>query len=111
MPYKNMPWIRHDETLYLPDRTPIRVGSSAWFTWLTEVHAFCYQPPRSTDRMTVRREKRRHQFYWYAYMKNASKLHNAYVGKTESLTVDRLNTVFDQLLVKARAYRRRSCYE
>lgn len=107
MPYKDMPWIRGDETLHLPDRNGIRVGSSAWFTWLEQVQAFCYQPPRATDRMTVRREKRRHQFYWYAYLKDSSKLHNMYVGKTESLTVDRLNTVFEQLLTKARAHRRR----
>lgn len=45
MPYKDMPWIRGDETLYLPDSSAIRVGSSAWFTWLEQVHAFCYQPP------------------------------------------------------------------
>lgn len=105
MPYKNRPWIRGNETLYLPDRTPIRVGSSDWFTWLTEGYAFCYQPPPATDRMTVRKEKRRHQFYWYAYLKDRSKLHNAYVGKTESLTVDRLHEVFDQLLVKVRTHR------
>lgn len=107
MPYKDMPWIRGDETLYLSDSNAIRVGSSAWFVWLEQVHAFCYQPPGSTGRMTVRREKRRQTFYWYAYMKNARKLHNIYVGKTESLTVDRLHAVFDALLEKARAHRRR----
>ena len=110
MPYKNMPWIRRNETLYLPDTGPIPVGSSAWFTWLAEAQAFCYQPPAATDRMTVRREKRRHRFYWYAYLKSDSKLHNAYVGKTESLTVDRLHEVFDQLLVKVWAQRQR-CWD
>jgi LuxR family maltose regulon positive regulatory protein len=110
MPYNNMPWIRGNEMLYLPARTPIRVGSPAWFTWLAEARAFCYQPPSVADRMTVRREKRRHQFYWYAYLKSASKLHNAYVGKTESLTVDRLHEVFDHLLGKVRAQRQR-CWD
>ena len=108
MPYKNMPWIRRNETLYLPDEPPIGVGTPAWFLWLAQAQAFCYQPPAATDRMTVRREKRRHHFYWYAYLKNDSKLHNAYVGKTSSLTVDRLHEVFDQLLVKVRTQRQRS---
>ncbi|MCA9995074.1 MAG: hypothetical protein KDE56_04965 [Anaerolineales bacterium] len=107
MPYKGMPWIRGDELLRLSDRSAIRVGSSAWFDWLAQADAFCYQLPGATDRMTVRREKRRQTFYWYAYMKNTRKLHNMYVGKTESLTVDRLHAVFDELLEKARAYRQR----
>ena len=107
MPHKDMPWIRGDELLRLPDRNAIRVGSSAWFVWLEQVSAFCYQPPGVADRMTVRREKRRYKFYWYAYMKNTRKLHNIYVGKTDSLTVSHLHAVFDELLEKARAYRRR----
>lgn len=108
MPYKDMPWIRKNEMLYPPSQMPIRVGSSVWFTWLAQAHAFSYQPPGATDRMTVRREQRRHRFYWYAYLKSASKLHNAYVGKSESLTVDRLHQVFDRLLVKVQAQRQRS---
>ena len=108
MPYKDMPWIRGNELLYLPDAVPIRVGSSAWFDWLAQAHAFCYQPPGMTQRMTVRRERRRYSFYGYAYLKSASKLHNAYVGKSESLTIDRLHEVFDRLLVKVRTLRQ-SC--
>jgi hypothetical protein len=107
MPQLDMPWIRGDETLYLPDRHPIPIGSPAWFCWLAQIDAFCYQPPHASDRLTVRKEKRRHQFYWYAYMKNARKLHNAYVGKTEAVTVDRLHQVFEVIMVKVRLRRQR----
>ncbi len=110
MPYLDMPWIR-DDMLNLPNTHPIPVGSPAWFDWLAQVNAFCYQPPDATDRLTVRKEKRRHQFYWYAYMKDTSKLHNAYVGKTELLTVGRLHQVFEKLMVKVRSHRQRQRHE
>jgi LuxR family transcriptional regulator, maltose regulon positive regulatory protein len=108
MPYKDMPWIRRDETLYLPDKPPIRVGSPDWFLWLAQTKAFCYQPPYATERLTIRKEIRRQKCYWYAYLKDASKLHNTYVGKTESLTIDRLHLVFENLMVRVRAHRQRS---
>lgn len=101
MPQKEMPWIRQDR-LRLPDRHPIRVGSQAWFDWLSRTSAFCYQPPGTTDRLTLRKEKRRQQFYWYAYLKRDRKLHNAYVGKSESLTATRLQQVFVRLIAKVR---------
>jgi len=107
MPQKGMPWIRGDETLYLPDNSPIEVGSGGWFDWLAQVDAFCYHPPGTTYRLTVRKEKRRQQFYWYAYLKESSKLHNAYVGKTESLTIDRLHSVVAKLMGKVQAHRQR----
>ena len=104
MPHKDMPWIRHDR-LRLPHQRPIRVGSKAWFGWLEQISAFCYQPPGASDRFTLRKEKRRQQFYWYAYLKNDRKLHNAYVGKTETLTAARLQQVFETLMVKVRRQR------
>ncbi len=107
MPQLDMPWIRGDDTLYLPDRYPIQIGSPAWFGWLEQVDAFCYQLSYASDRLTVRKEKRRHHFYWYAYMKNRSKLHNAYVGKTEAVTIDRLHLVFEMIMVKVRLQRQR----
>lgn len=107
MPQKEMPWIRQD-MLCLPDQRPIRVGSQAWFDWLSRTSAFCYQPPGATDRLTLRKEKRRQQFYWYAYLKRDRKLHNAYVGKTPSLTPARLHQVFAALMAKVRRQRQTS---
>ncbi|NKQ35418.1 MAG: hypothetical protein HF973_07350 [Chloroflexi bacterium] len=104
MPYKEMPWVRQDR-LCLPDRPAIPVDSRAWFDWLAQISAFCYQPPASADRVTLRKEKRRRQYYWYAYLKSDRKLHNAYVGKTETLTAARLRQVCALLSAKARRYR------
>jgi hypothetical protein len=104
MPQKEMPWIRQD-MLRLPDQPPIRLGSQAWFDWLSRTSAFCYQPPGATDRLTLRKEKRRQHFYWYAYLKRDAKLHNAYVGKTQSLTPARLQQVFASLMAKVRCQR------
>ncbi|MBK8903112.1 MAG: hypothetical protein IPM53_18125 [Anaerolineaceae bacterium] len=77
------------------------VDSQAWFAWLERITAFCYQPPGTADRFTLRKEKRRQQCYWYAYLKKNRKLHNAYAGKTETLTARRLQQVCATLLVKA----------
>jgi len=104
MPYKEMPWVREDR-LCLPDQPDILVDSQAWFDWLRQSDAFCYQPPGSSDRVTLRREKRRRQFYWYAYLKSDRKLHNAYAGKTERLTASHLRQVCALLSAKARQYR------
>jgi len=101
MPQKDMPWIR-DDHLRLPDRRPIPVGSPAWFRWLEQATRFCYQPPGAIDRLTLRKEKRKQHAYWYAYLKYDQKLHNAYAGKTEALTVQRLRQVFDLVLAQVR---------
>jgi len=104
MPHKDMPWIRQD-ALCRSGRPPLRVGSQDWFSWLAGISAFCYQPPGTTYRLTLRKEKRRQQHYWYAYMKNDRKLHNAYVGKTETLTATRLQQVLETLLAKVHRQR------
>ena len=108
MPYKEMPWIRQD-VLQLPYQAPVRVDSRDWFDWLQQISAFCYQPPGSVDRFTLRKEKRRRQFFWYAYIRRDRKLHNAYVGKTETLTAARLQQVCSMLRAKARRFRPGAC--
>ncbi|MBK8904543.1 MAG: hypothetical protein IPM53_25415 [Anaerolineaceae bacterium] len=100
MPYQDMPWIRQNR-LQRPGQPSLRVDSQAWFAWLERITAFCYQPPGTADRFTLRKEKRRQQCYWYAYLKKNRKLHNAYAGKTETLTARRLQQVCATLLVKA----------
>jgi predicted ATPase/DNA-binding CsgD family transcriptional regulator len=38
----------------------------------------------------VRRERKRHGWYWYIYRKSSGKLRKAYLGKTEEVTLERL---------------------
>jgi predicted ATPase len=73
------------------------VGSDAWYTWLADqqIQSFSFKGHLGT--FTARRERKRHGWYWYAYLKRESKLRKAYLGKTEELTLERLNTVASAL--------------
>lgn len=70
---------------------PIVVGTDAWYTWLMDQHiqSFSFRHPLGT--FTARRERKRQSWYWYAYRKRAGRLRKVYLGKTEDLTLERLN--------------------
>lgn len=102
MPHANTPWVRDGQVITSSGRR-LRLDSPAWFAWLDTVPSFCYS---SRDplwwRLTVRREKRRRQTYWYGYAKSDAKLHNVYLGKTAQLTQARLEQACRELAHKAR---------
>ena len=100
MPYQQMPWVRQGQVV-LPNTPHIVLDTPAWFAWLSQISAFCYSGSHPWLRLTVRREKRRQQFYWYAYSKIDGKLHNIYLGKQNSLTQARLE--YASLLIDQRA--------
>lgn len=91
--------------LYLPPcGEPVcAVGSPAWFDWLPAATAFRYQSQRRRiiiqgygpilSPVSVRKEKRRRGFLWYAYLRSFGILHKRYVGKSEALTVARLEEI------------------
>jgi len=99
MAYTGTPLVLH-HALHLPGTSPIPVGSSAWFAWLATASCFSYKPEASIYHLTMRKEKRRNTFYWYAYLKVDSKLHNAYVGLSPTLSAQRLEAVSAKLLRK-----------
>jgi hypothetical protein len=101
MPYANTPWVRAGQPFTVAGKR-IHIDSSAWFAWLEMVSSFCYSSPVHLYRLTLRREPRRRQSYWYAYCKIDAKLHNVYVGKTEQLTQARLEQACQQLARKAK---------
>ena len=72
---------------------PVVIGSAAWHHWLAaeQLQSFAFRSLLGT--FTVRRERRRQQWYWYLYHKHQGKLRKAYLGKTEELTLERLNAV------------------
>ena len=80
-----MPWVRQGQIL-LASGKRIVLDTPAWFAWLNQVSSFCYSGSDPSWRLTVRREKRRQSFYWYAYSKIDRKLHNIYLGKQDALT-------------------------
>src|SRR5205807_4428774 len=79
---------------------PVVVGTDAWFTWLADQHiqSFSFRNPLGT--FTVRRERKRHGWYWYAYRKSDGKLRKAYLGKAEELTLERLGPIAATLVAQ-----------
>ena len=65
-------------------RSPILVGSPAWYGWLKEeaAQSFAFRSAQGT--LTVRREQSHGNRYWYAYRTRQGKLHKAYLGKLEA---------------------------
>ncbi len=66
--------------------------SPAWFAWLDERSSFAFhgQVGSYTARLeTVQRGER----YWYAYRRTGQKLRKKYLGKTDELTIARLEQV------------------
>jgi DNA-binding SARP family transcriptional activator len=80
------------------DHTTIAVGSAAWYAWLADDRNRSFSLTTATGRVTVRREQKRHTWYWYAYQRRAGKLHKAYVGRTAELTPERLQSVLATLI-------------
>ena len=99
MPQRQMSFVYQDE-LRLPHEPTIPIDSAAWFAWLATATRFAYQPPGHTCRLTLRREERRHHSYWYAYLRYDRKLHNAYAGRSETLTSARLQQVFTCIMTR-----------
>lgn len=66
------------------------IGSADYYSWLEgdgntsfNVEAFPYD-------YTIRREKRRQKYYWYAYKKFNEVLYKVYCGQSHQLTPNRL---------------------
>src|SRR6266704_4933059 len=79
------------------DARQIRVGTSAWYAWLEEVSTFAFSGNMGT--FTARKEPKLHggELYWKAYRKRAGKLYRAYLGKSEDVTLQRLNAIATML--------------
>jgi predicted ATPase/DNA-binding CsgD family transcriptional regulator len=72
---------------------PVVVGSDAWYMWLADSGLQSFSFRNALGSFTARRERKRHGQYWYAYRKCAGRLRKAYLGKSEDLTLERLNIV------------------
>ena len=82
---------------------PILVGSQTWYRWLSAEPQRAFSFRNALGICTVRREHQRQGDYWYAYRKREGQLHKAYLGKTEELTLARLNAAAAQLAGQHRA--------
>src|SRR5260221_8998877 len=93
MPKLQQPRIRNNRLVTA--LVDIQVGAREWFTWLEGNTSFIVDGPAS--RYTARREERRGHSYWYAYRRHEGKLAKAYLGKSDELTMQRLEDVRAQL--------------
>ncbi len=75
----------------------IPVGSAAWWQWLNEESTTTFHVKSLHGNFTARREQKSGSWYWYAYRKYQGKLRKAYLGKTEELVQERLDTIAAQL--------------
>lgn len=101
MPQTGTPWVKQGQ---LRTQTgTIVLDTPAWFGWLETATRFCYSSQLTVSRLTARKEKRRGFFYWYGYLKEAGKLHNTYLGKSECLTQAHLDHALTKLARKAQA--------
>lgn len=76
------------------------VESAAWFAWLETATAFRYfseqRQPRGHGHysplapISLRKERRRQGWLWYAHRRVHGVLHKRYVGRSVDLTVTRL---------------------
>jgi LuxR family maltose regulon positive regulatory protein len=81
--------------------------TAEWYSWLEGVNAFRYfstqtMPAHGSHRramgpISVRREKRRRGYLWYAYRRVHGQLHKVYVGKGEDMSIARLDEVAAEL--------------
>jgi hypothetical protein len=70
----------------------LTVGTVDWYAWLEQASTFAFAGPTGT--FTARKEPRqRGGAYWKAYRKRAGKLRRAYLGKSNELTLARLQMV------------------
>jgi LuxR family maltose regulon positive regulatory protein len=72
------------------------VGSPMWYSWLVNHSSFRFES--ATGTFTARKETRPGGSYWYAYRRSRGKLHNTYLGRSEELSYERLETTAHFLL-------------
>src|SRR6516162_1854433 len=69
------------------------VGTPAWYAWLSTASSFAFRSALGS--FTARKEpasNKRGGEYWRAYRKRGGRLQRVYLGKSEELTLDRLNS-------------------
>lgn len=64
----------------------IQIGSSQWLDWLNQNKSFRYKHKNLS--FSARKEKRRTDFYWYAYRRVGGKLRKLYLGRNEDLDAE-----------------------
>src|SRR5919201_2419169 len=94
------PTIQGETLIYQQDgqEQVLTVDTAAWFAWLETASTFSFVS--ETGSFTARREQAGHKrggWYWKAYRKLHGQLSSRYLGKSETLTLARLQAVAQAL--------------
>jgi len=94
------PTIQGETLVYRQDgqEQGLTVDTAAWFAWLETASTFSFVSEEGL--FTARREQAGHKrggWYWKAYRKQHGKLSSRYLGKSETVTLARLQTVAQAL--------------
>lgn len=97
---KRTPTVRGNVLISFKDEREqiLTVDTAEWFAWLETASSFAFVGDAGT--FTARRERSGHgrgDWYWRAYRKEQGKLLSRYLGKSETLTLDRLNAAAQAL--------------
>lgn len=81
----------------------LQPGTDAWRAWLETAGPTTFRFVGTRGTFSARREAKADRGYWYAYRKLGGRLAKAYLGRSEDLTCDRLESVAAQLARRASA--------
>src|SRR5713226_2093902 len=98
------PIVRNDTHVYQQNSQEhvLLVGTPEWYAWLATVTTFAFTSDSGS--FTARKEQvgnNRGGWYWKAYRKRGGILYRSYLGKSEELTLVRLNTVAQMLALQS----------
>src|SRR5439155_25824641 len=97
---KMTPIVRGDRLIFQQGEYEqvLLVETPAWYAWLETASTFAFSSDTGT--FTARKERsgnKRGGWYWKAYRTQQGKLSSLYLGKSEALTLHRLNAVAQAL--------------
>jgi non-specific serine/threonine protein kinase len=70
----------------------VRIGDDAWWHWLSAVETTSFRFEGKGAAFTARRELRRGHPYWYAYRRRGRRLEKVYLGRSDEIDLNRLET-------------------
>lgn len=74
----------------------IRVGTAAWHEWLASARKFAFRD--DNGRFVARSQMRRNKAYWYAERRLSGRLAKTYLGRSEELTLEKLQAASRTLI-------------
>ncbi len=93
--------ILHEDADEVASLGYIAVESDPWYIWLERHRSFRFECSAST--FTARKEQRSGSWYWYAYRRQARRLHTAYLGRSAELSMTRLEVIATELAASTRS--------